>query len=564
MDRLLEIGLINAAAATVLALGAALAGRFVRRPALTHSLWVLVLLKLLAPPLVPLPVVWPERSVVVANDAVPDVDGGPLEPLEAELYELPPTSLDERWEPEEATPAPLLDRTGRTTSLAEVTDLFPWRSLLTALWLAGSALWLAVATLRILRFHRALRAAIPAPEDLTADVAWLADRLGLAATPDVRLVRGTISPLVWTLGGTARLLIPAELWDRLDSDQRTTLLIHELAHLRRRDHWVRALELVATGLFWWHPVVWWARRAMREAEEQCCDAWVVWAEPKAAKAYATALLETVDFLAGVRPALPPAASGIGRVEHLKRRLTMILKGMTPKGLSWAGRLMVLGLAGVLLPLAPTVAQDPPPPVPPQPPGAPALPQPPAAPITIVAPLPTVEDEQVFISEFVVDDDDDDADDDDKEKERKVETRRTRRVEVRTVPEKPSKAEAEEVELKAKAEAPEIKAELDKARAELRDAQQRLAKAAKRVAELEGKRVRARATARVIEIAPDGKRVVRGLPSGVRMPGMPPIPATPARPPTGAGGPIRDLEKRMSEMEQKLDKLMDVIKSQKKD
>ena len=36
---------------------------------------------------------------------------------------------------------------------------------------------------------------------------------------------------------------------------------------------------------------------------------------------------------------------------------MIVRARTPKGLSWAGRLAVLGLAALLLPLAPSWAQD---------------------------------------------------------------------------------------------------------------------------------------------------------------------------------------------------------------
>jgi bla regulator protein blaR1 len=79
--------------------------------------------------------------------------------------------------------------------------------------------------------------------------------------------------------------VPRRLWDRLDPDQRQTLLLHELAHLRRRDHWVRCLELGVTILYRWHPSAWWARVTLREAEEQCCDAWVVWAMPGAVRTY---------------------------------------------------------------------------------------------------------------------------------------------------------------------------------------------------------------------------------------------------------------------------------------
>src|SRR5262245_18195314 len=58
MTWLVSMGLINAALATVLAVAAFAASRWSRRPALAHALWVVVLLKLLTPPLVEIPVGW--------------------------------------------------------------------------------------------------------------------------------------------------------------------------------------------------------------------------------------------------------------------------------------------------------------------------------------------------------------------------------------------------------------------------------------------------------------------------------------------------------------------------
>src|SRR5262249_59208102 len=156
--------------------------------------------------------------------------------------------------------------------------------------------------------------------------------------------------------GRPLLLVPADLLAQLTREQQETLLAHELAHLRRRDHWVRALEFVTMGLYWWHPVVWYARRTLREAEEQCCDAWVVSLLPGAGKTYATALLETLDFLSDARPATPLLASGVGEVSDLKRRLTMIMCGNTPRALTWRGTLAVLALGLLALPLLPTLAR----------------------------------------------------------------------------------------------------------------------------------------------------------------------------------------------------------------
>jgi hypothetical protein len=184
----------------------------------------------------------------------------------------------------------------------------------------------------------------------------LAERLGSRSCPVVYLVPATLSPLVLVLGWSARILFPRELWNRLDEQQRDALLLHELGHLRRGDHHVRRLELLVLGLYWWHPVVWWAHRALQEAEEQCCDALVVCTLAGAGPAYANGLIETVAFLSRGRSVLPAGASGAGRVPLLKRRLNMILNGTAARALSpaWRWGMLLIGL--LLLPWLPAVAR----------------------------------------------------------------------------------------------------------------------------------------------------------------------------------------------------------------
>ncbi|HEY1859809.1 MAG TPA: M56 family metallopeptidase, partial [Gemmataceae bacterium] len=378
MRTLLEMGLSNAALAAILALPVAAISRLCRRPALTHSLWLLVLLKLVTPPLVPLPSDWlpswqpsllPGEAVAAASEPSPRnnddeafatvIDFGPGE-----------DTLPSRFSTTNPLAEELLGAPVDSTSGAQVdADLDPnkqetksiaWRELLLVLWPAGSLLWFAWAVLHIRRFRRLLRHAKPGSAPLRDEVENLARRMGLRRCPTIWLVPGAVSPMVWTVGGRPRLLFPAKLLERLDREQRATLLTHELAHVRRRDHWVRALEVVVSGLYWWHPVVWWARRELHEAEEQCCDAWVVGTFEDAGRAYALALLQTVAFFSKVRSTLPLTASGIGQVPHLRRRLTMIMNGNTPRSLSWAGCLAVLGLAAMLLPLSAIHAQSAPP------------------------------------------------------------------------------------------------------------------------------------------------------------------------------------------------------------
>jgi beta-lactamase regulating signal transducer with metallopeptidase domain len=374
MNALLHIGLTNAVMATVLAVAAAAAGKLLRRPALGHALWLLVLVKLVTPPLVIVPIAWPEQPAVSAvaeftdPPAAPEAATAMLEPEgnvpQPERWTGPVgqlKSVEELVQPDEppfAVPEPLnQDVPPTATVLAATVAEVPWLTVMGFAWLAGSCAWFGVALMRIWRFQQVLRAGRPAPAEFQREASSLGAHLGLRDCPVVWLVPGVVSPLLWAVSGYPRLLVPAGLLVRLNALQRRTLLAHELAHYRRRDHWVRCLEFLALGIYWWLPVVWWARRKLREAEEECCDGWVLWTLPEAAKAYASALVETLDFLSGSQPALPPVASGLGQLDLLRRRLAMIMLGKMPQRLGGLGFLAVLGLAALLLPLWPTWAQQ---------------------------------------------------------------------------------------------------------------------------------------------------------------------------------------------------------------
>ncbi|HWE40177.1 MAG TPA: M56 family metallopeptidase [Isosphaeraceae bacterium] len=350
MNALLRVGLTNAAIAAALGVVAFVVARAGRRPALGHCLWLIVLLKLVSPPLWGVPMPWPQETAPAPTPAVVP-RATTIEQLEAELAvlaDLPDVSPAEPARPTlgERARAWWADGTiGRAAAVA---------------WLAGSACWFVFMGLRIGRFQRLLRHAEPADEALQGRADELAGRMGLTHWPEVRVLPIAVSPLLWAVAGRARLVVPGPLWKQLGAAERDALLAHELAHLKRRDHWARWVELVAVGLHWWNPVAWWARRELERAEEACCDAWVVRALPGSAKAYAKALLKTVDFLAESRPAFPPAASGAGRIPNLKRRVTMILRETLEHRLGAPARLAALAIGLLVLPLAPrpSPAQDP--------------------------------------------------------------------------------------------------------------------------------------------------------------------------------------------------------------
>jgi beta-lactamase regulating signal transducer with metallopeptidase domain len=301
VTRLLEFGLVNAALLTVLAILVALIERWLKRPALSHLLWVLLLVKLVTPPLLPIGLDWPV-ALTIAGDWRENLAG------------------------------------------------LAWISC--AIWAAGSTIWFARQRRLIWQFRSRLLRVAPAPDLLQRRTEQLARALGLMETPQLVLLPDVISPMLSGIGRRIQLVFPAGLLERLDPAARDTLLTHELAHFSRGDHWVRFLELLVTGLYWWHPVVWWARRRIEATEEACCDALVLARFSAAPRKYAEAILEAIDFLAESPISIPPSATALGEAPLLRERLTQIMTGAAPRGLSSRGRMAVLMLAAALLPIYP--------------------------------------------------------------------------------------------------------------------------------------------------------------------------------------------------------------------
>ena len=107
-----------------------------------------------------------------------------------------------------------------------------------------------------------------------------------SARVHVPMVVGWLRPVI---------LVPVSAISGLTTWQLELILMHELAHVRRYDHLVNLLQVVIETLLFYHPVVRWVSRVMREEREHCCDDLVV-ARSGDALAYARALTE----LAGVQ------------------------------------------------------------------------------------------------------------------------------------------------------------------------------------------------------------------------------------------------------------------------
>ena len=263
------------------------------------------------------------------------------------------------------TPNPrrlLAPRSGLASPAKSASRSWPWLPSLTAFgWLAGAVAWWALVFLSIVRFRRLLRLCIAGPEALQDRINQFAIRIGLRERqrPLAVIVPARIPPFVWaSLTGRPRLLLPQELWNRLDDSQQNALLAHELAHLKRGDHWVRWLEAIVLGFYWWDPIAWLARRELERTRRgnRVTPGWV-WSQPSAAGSYAEALVATSAFLSEVHRPLPLGGSGVRSTFAIKRRLEMLLSDGAKPSTGRARSIKLLMVAALCLPLLPVPAGE---------------------------------------------------------------------------------------------------------------------------------------------------------------------------------------------------------------
>jgi TonB family protein len=100
-----------------------------------------------------------------------------------------------------------------------------------------------------------------------------------------------------TLVGWIRpvILLPLAVSTGFPVAQVEMILAHELAHLRRFDHLANLFQVALETLLFYHPVVHWISRDVRNERELCCDALALRVTGGNRREFATALVELEEF-----------------------------------------------------------------------------------------------------------------------------------------------------------------------------------------------------------------------------------------------------------------------------
>lgn len=348
------------------------------RPALRHALWLVVLFKFVTPS----PVAWPISLIELKDQAIaflsskapalvadnlppvdsPDLNTHPVRDVAFVPVDSPVSTEQEFTSTQAPEEIALVGQVSSSQigdsengqSHAETAD--GWRnavSLFLGIWLLGCVSAAAIQFRRIIRQKAIVRRGRDAPKALSTEVTKAAAKLGVRPVPTL-VVPVIRTPFLWCFGWL-RIMWPEALAEESTLQRARGIIAHELAHVRRRDHWVAWIEMVAGIIWWWNPLFWFVRRRLRESAEMACDA-IALSIYDDRRAYAEIFLE---LSSSSKTGMPAPALGVstGTPSSFERRLTMILNDRVSGKLSVRGFLLVGCIAAITLPTL-TLAQVP--------------------------------------------------------------------------------------------------------------------------------------------------------------------------------------------------------------
>jgi beta-lactamase regulating signal transducer with metallopeptidase domain len=173
-------------------------------------------------------------------------------------------------------------------------------------------------------------------------------RVGVRRTVQLRNSESCATPLVVGVWRPV-LLLPSAVLERLNSHQLRAVLIHELYHVKRWDGAVNLLQGILGAVYFFHPLVWWANRRIRQLREDACDERTVAALEGRRKPYGEAIFKVAEILGY---AAPPLALGVlDSKAPLAQRLRRILDPRLPAAarFRWTSALAVVAAGAILIP-----------------------------------------------------------------------------------------------------------------------------------------------------------------------------------------------------------------------
>lgn len=220
-----------------------------------------------------------------------------------------------------------------------------WIPIAAGLWAAGFAVMMLRMAVHLRGARRLMARCQDASQSTVGEqVRRLLERLQWRRNIRVMVAAGLSSPAVV---GFLRpvLLIPAAIACELTPQQLESILLHELAHIRRHDYLVNVGQMLIEALLFFSPAVWFISRQIRIEREACCDAFAAHATGEPLR-YAEALSAVMSRLGNLPTAM--ALMGQGKATLLDRVRRLLVPGYRPGLRLSVPMLICTVVAGLLL------------------------------------------------------------------------------------------------------------------------------------------------------------------------------------------------------------------------
>ncbi len=228
---------------------------------------------------------------------------------------------------------------------------------LAVIWVMGAAIYLLNQVLKQSELADRLNyESEAAPMSIKSLAKDAAKQLGFKKVPAIRMGLEGTGPLVCRITKPT-IYLPYDFEQQFTLSQQRFALLHEMAHIKRRDLWAAWAWLIFRAVNWPNPLVHYANHAFRADQEAACDATVialVGPQKSSIVAYAETLLRAAQNAAQTGRA-SPARGELALTIHqpLKERLNMLNTNTSKSG--WLARVgasaIVIAAFGLTAPLS---------------------------------------------------------------------------------------------------------------------------------------------------------------------------------------------------------------------
>ena len=228
---------------------------------------------------------------------------------------------------------------------------FPWAAALLYTWFAASLILAARLLVTFVLGAHLLRRATPLDRDkVERAIEQVKTKLGISKDVNIYRSAKIHSPVIWCWSRVPVLLVPSTA-SRVDNGvDWTSVLCHELAHYKRRDHIAGLLAELTVCLLPWQPLLWMAKSRLISLSEQACDDWVV-ETGQSGTDYAESLLNLIpEGLMAFVPAVVRSKRG------LAGRVSRILKDSCANPRTGAGWALMVSIAAICIAVSVAFAQ----------------------------------------------------------------------------------------------------------------------------------------------------------------------------------------------------------------